>query len=199
MAEINLKIRMATTADAEALLSIYAPYVKNTAISYEYDVPTLGEFTRRINKTLKTYPYLVAEYQDEIVGYAYASRLHERKAYDWAVETSIYVRQDLRGLHIGKRLYDVLEEILKLQNVLNLNACIAYPEAEDEYLTRNSVQFHEHLGYRMIGRFHQCAYKFGRWYDMVWMEKSMGEHPAVPLDFIVLPELPHQSLSSCFL
>ena len=79
---------------------------------------------------------------------------------------------------IGKKLYDVLEQILKEQGILNLYACIAYPETEDEYLTKDSVCFHEHLGYRMIGEFRECGYKFDRWYHMVWMEKMIGEHHA---------------------
>lgn len=189
MAQIDLTLRMAVPEDAEALLNIYGPYVRNTAVSYEYEVPTPEEFAARIAKTLKNYPYLVAEVQGEIAGYAYAGRLHERKAYDWSVETSIYVRQDLRGLHIGQRLYDRLESLLKQQNVLSVNACIAYPEVEDEYLNRNSVRFHERMGYTMIGHFHRCAYKFGRWYDMVWMEKALGAFPETPPPFIPLPEL----------
>ena len=190
MASIDLTIRMATPEDAEALLGIYGPYVQNTAVSYEYEIPSVEEFTARIRRTLKTYPYLAAVYQGEIAGYAYASRLHERKAYDWAVETSIYVRQDLRGMHVGKRLYDALEELLKCQNVLSVNACIAYPEVEDEYLTRNSVRFHERMGYKLIGHFHRCAYKFNRWYDMVWMEKALGDFSDTPAPLIPLSDLP---------
>ena len=190
MAQLDLTIRMAVPTDTEALLAIYAPYVQNTAITYEYDVPTPEEFSARIAKTLKSYPYLVAEHQGEVVGYAYAGRLHERKAYDWAVETSIYVRQDLRGMGLGCRLYDALEALLKRQNVISVNACIAFPEVEDEYLTRNSVRFHERMGYRLIGHFHRCAYKFGRWYDMVWMEKALGDFPDTPDPFIPLPQLP---------
>lgn len=77
---------------------------------------------------------------------------------------------------VGRKLYEELERILKQQGILNVNACIAYPRQEDEHLTMDSVHFHERLGYRMVGCFHDSGYKFGRWYDMVWMEKLIGEH-----------------------
>jgi len=79
-----------------------------------------------------------------------------------------------------KRIGHVLEKVLSVQNILNLNACIAYPRIEDEYLTQNSVQFHEHFGYRFVGEFHKCGYKFGRWYNMVWMEKHISDHTDNP-------------------
>ena len=168
--------RIATTADAKALLAIYTPYVEQTAITFEYDVPTLEEFTSRIQNTLRKFPYIIAEENNRILGYAYASPFKERAAYGWSVETSIYVKQDERQKGIGRILYDRLEEILKKQGILNVNACIGYPQIEDEYLTKDSVRFHEKLGYSMVGTFHKCGYKFGRWYDMVWMEKFIGEH-----------------------
>lgn len=178
--ETPIQIRLASPQDAEKLLEIYAPYVENTAISFEYTVPTVEEFAGRIEAVRKKFPYLAAERDGEIVGYAYASPFHSRLAYQWAVETSIYVRADQRKSGVGRALYAALESILALQNVLNLNACIAYTEVEDEYLTNNSVQFHAHLGYQLVGEFHQCGYKFGRWYGMVWMEKHLGAHPANP-------------------
>ena len=188
-------IRIATIEDAKALLEIYAPYVKNTAITFEYEVPSEDEFKKRIEKTLNKYPYLVAENQGEIVGYAYASAFHSRAAYQWDVETSIYIKQDQRNSGVGKALYLELERLLKLQNILNLNACIAYPETEDEYLTKNSVEFHEHLGYQMVGEFHKCGYKFDRWYNMVWMEKHIGEHLEKPLSVISFKEIMAQSFT----
>ena len=161
----EVKLRVATVSDAAELLKIYAPYVTDTAITFEYDVPTLEK-----------YPYFVAELNGEIVGYAYASAFHPRAAYGWAAETSIYVRRDMKRMGLGRTLYDALETALKAQGVLNLNACIACPDVDDEYLTRNSISFHAHLGYSMVGEFHNCGYKFGRWYNMVWMEKMLGEH-----------------------
>lgn len=172
----TVQIRVAEEADAEELLEIYTPYVEHTAITFEYKVPSVQEFAGRIRRTKKKYPYLVAESGGEILGYAYAGAFHERAAYDWAVETSIYIRQDKKKMGIGKRLYEVLEAVLEKQNILNLNACIAYPAQEDEYLTRDSVAFHRHMGYRMVGEFYQCGYKFNRWYNMVWMEKHIGGH-----------------------
>lgn len=172
----SIEIRAADTKDAEELLDIYAPYVKNTAITFEYEVPSIEEFRERIRRTLKKYPYLIAGLNGESVGYAYASAFHERAAYNWAAEVSIYVKQEKKGLGIGGRLYERLEQILGRQGILNLNACIAWPQEEDEYLTRDSVNFHRHLGYQWVGEFHQCGYKFNRWYNMVWMEKQLGVH-----------------------
>lgn len=180
MCNEKIIVRAAVPKDAEALLELYRPYVEQTAITFEYEVPTLEEFRRRIADTLQMYPYIVASVEDKMVGYAYASAFKERSAYDWAVETSIYVDADAQGIGVGKKLYAVLEELLKKQNILNLNACIAYTDEEDERLTNHSMYFHEHLGYRLVGRFTQCGYKFGKWYDMIWMEKMIGDHVEKP-------------------
>lgn len=178
MKEKNIIIRVATVEDAAELLEIYKPYVTETAISFEYEVPTVEEFAERIRNILKKYPYLAAECEGELVGYAYAAPFKARAAYDWSVETTIYIRMDCKQMGIGRKLYLNIEEILKKQGILNLNACIAWPEQEDERLTMASIYFHEKLGYRMVGKFHKSGYKFNRWYDMVWMEKLVGEHTA---------------------
>lgn len=182
-------IRIAAPADAEKLLLIYAPYVTDTAISFEYTVPTAAEFRSRIIHTLQKYPYLVAEQSGQAVGYAYASSFIGRAAYDWNAETTIYLQKDKKRTGIGRILYEALEKSLTLQNILTANACIGYPETEDEYLTLNSIQFHEHLGYRMVGIFHQCGCKFNRWYHMAWMEKHLGEHTGTPDAVIPFPEI----------
>ena len=185
----SIQIRTAAAEDAWELLKIYKPYVKKTAITFEYDVPTPEEFKARIENTLKKYPYLVAEKDGELLGYVYTGPLVGRAAYGWAAEVSIYLKEGSQRLGLGKRLYQAIEEISRAQNILNLNACIGSPETEDEYLTRNSIQFHSHMGYRWVGEFYKCGYKFGRWYNMVWMEKIIGEHPAEPMAVIPFPEL----------
>lgn len=169
----NLVIRMAAEKDAEELLAIYAPYVTETAITFEYEVPSAEEFRGRIRKTLEKYPYLVAEMDGELLGYAYASAFKGRAAYEWSVETSIYVKMGEHGKGVGRRLYTVLEDTLRKQNILNVNACIAYPNPGSE-------TFHESLGYKTVAHFTKCGYKMGKWHDMIWMEKMLGEHPNEP-------------------
>lgn len=176
----DLSIRMAAETDAEELLTIYAPYVTDTAITFEYDIPTVAEFSRRIRDTLRMYPYIVALDEGRIAGYAYASAFKQRAAYNWAVETTIYLKQDCRGKGLGRKLYHALENILKRQNIINLNACIAYTPGEDAHLDNTSTAFHSHLGYMKVAHFTKCGYKFGTWYDMIWMEKMLGEHPGAP-------------------
>ncbi len=176
----KLTIRAADPSDAERLVEIYGPYVAKTAISFEYDVPTAEEFAGRIARTLRRYPYLVAEIDGEIVGYAYASPFKERAAYDWSVELSIYVGWDYRGNGVGRKLYEAIERVLTRMHILNVNACIAWIDHPDEYLDQNSPAFHAHMGYRLVGKFTRSGYKFGRWYDMIWMEKLLGKHPEVP-------------------
>ena len=167
-------IREAGVADAARLLEIYAYYVQNTAITFEYDVPSLSEFQRRIRNMKRRYPYLVIERDGVIQGYAYAGPFVGRAAYAWSCELSIYLDRAARKRGLGRRLYEALEARLREMGILNLYACIGYPETEDEYLTRNSADFHAHLGFATVGEFHNCGYKFGRWYHMIWMEKLIG-------------------------
>ena len=176
-------LRFAEIDDVNELLQIYAPYVEQTAITFEYDVPTVAEFSKRIKNTKERYPYIVAESDGKIIGYAYAGTFKSRAAYDWAVETSIYVAKDDRGHGTGTLLYAALEAMLKLQGITNVNACITYADQEDEHLTHGSVDFHKKHDYRLVGRFKKCGYKFDTWYDMIWMEKFISRH-VVPMPAI---------------
>ncbi len=186
----HLTIRIATPEDAPAIQRIYAPYVRETAITFEYDVPSVTELAQRITSTLARYPYLVAELDNEVVGYAYASAFRPRIAYIHSIETSIYVSRVHKGYGIGRSLYERLFALLSAQHVYNANACIAYHEDEDAHLDHTSVRFHERLGFKPCARFNQCGYKFGRWFDMVWMELFLSEHPEQPEAFIPFAELP---------
>ena len=188
--DAKLTIRPAVPADAPVLLAIYAPYVRETAITFEYEVPSEEEFAGRIRAVRARYPYLVAESDGEAVGYAYAGPFKDRAAYDWAVESTVYVRHDRKRQGIGRALYAALEDALRAMGILNFYACIAVPETADEYLTADSVAFHERLGFQTVGRFENCGCKFGRWYHMVWMEKRLGAHRPDPSPIVPFPALP---------
>lgn len=189
-----VRIREATPKDAAALVEIYAPYVRETAVTFEYDVPSVAEFSGRIERVLEKFPYLVAENNGEIVGYAYAGAFHPRAAYQWCAEMSVYVKQNARRMGVGRMLYDAMEAILRMQQLTNVEACIAVPSAPDAHLTMDSVRFHEKMGYRMVGAFHQCGYKFDTWYDMVWMEKYIGEHTHAQPSVLRFDEIREEAL-----
>ena len=169
-------IRDARPEDAGRIREIYAYYVENTAITFEYEVPTLTEMQARIENTLRRYPYLVAEVGGTIQGYAYAGAFIGRAAYDWSCQLSVYLDRDARKCGLGGMLYRAMEERLKSMGITNLYACVAVPDEEDGYLSRNSADFHAHLGFSAAGEFHKCGNKFGRWYNMLWMEKIIGTH-----------------------
>ncbi len=169
-------VRNAEIGDAGRILEIYRPFVEKTAITFEYTVPTLNEFRERMENTMARYPYLAIERDGRILGYAYAGAFHPRAAYSWCAELSIYLDREHRGQGLGRILYTALEERLKAMGILNLYACIAVPDEDDEYLDHNSIDFHSHLGFRQVGFFTKCGYKFDRWYNMVWMEKIIGKH-----------------------
>ena len=187
--ETNITVRNAKLSDAPRILDIYTYYVENTVITFEYDVPSLEEFENRMIDIMKKYPYLVIERDGRIEGYAYAHAFVGRAAYDWACELTIYLDHNAQKCGMGRMLYQALADRLKAMGILNLYACIGYPQVEDEYLTRNSAQFHEHLGFALCGTFRNCGYKFGRWYNMSWAEKLLMEHPEHPEPVIPFPQL----------
>ncbi len=171
-----ITVRNAALEDAQRLLEIYRYYVEHTAISFEWETPTLEEFRGRMERIMGRYPYLVAERDGRIEGYAYAGAFVGRAAYDWSCELTSYLDPCAKKCGMGRKLYEALERALKEMGVTNLYACIGLPEREDEYLNSNSADFHAHMGFRLAGQFHKCGYKFGRWYDMIWMEKIIGQH-----------------------
>ena len=160
-------IRIAAEADVPAMLELYAPYVKNTTITFEYDVPCRKEFTRRLDTITEQFPWLVWEEDGEILGYAYASRPFPRAAYSWCAEPSIYLRPEAQGRGIGRKLYTALEEILKIQGFQVLYAIITQENT-------GSVAFHEKMGYQYLGNFPRCGFKQDRWLGITWMEKRLA-------------------------
>lgn len=160
-------IRFAAAKDAAELLEIYAPYVTGTTVSFEYEVPAVEEFRRRVEETSARYPYLVWEEDGALLGYAYAHPYAARPAYQWSAELTVYLRQAVSRRGLGSQLYGALMELLRLQGVRNVYGCVT---AENTA----SVAFHHALGFREAGRFSQVGYKLGRWLDVLWLEKAIA-------------------------
>ena len=153
---MEIKIRTAKVEDAEKLLDIYSYYVKKTAVTFEYEVPSVEEFQERIRHISSHYPYLIVEEEGEIIGYSYADRLRPRAAFGWDVEMTIYLKQDIRRNGLGRHMYTLMEDILREQGVVNAVSLITKPT--DEYSDFNSVQFHEKMGYKHAGELKDCGY-----------------------------------------
>ena len=168
-------IRRAAAEDAAALLEIYQPYITDTVITFEYDVPTVDEFAARITDTLTDFPYLVCEWDGKPVGYAYAHHIRERAAYDWAVELSIYLSPMVQGKGVGAALYQCLIDLLEMQNIRILYGCVTLPNEK-------SRRLHEKLGFALTGVWHGSGWKFEGWHDVGWFEKRLGgDAPARPV------------------
>lgn len=173
-------LRFATEADVPAILAIYAPYVRDTTVSFEYEVPSEAAFLERFRTITRDFPWLVWEAGGKILGYTYACRPFERAAYAWCAEPSIYLLPEARGRGIGKRLYLALEEILKMQGYQVLLALITGENT-------TSAAFHKKLGYSLAGELKDSGYKFDRWCSVFWMEKRLGIVKN-PMDFPIRVE-----------
>ena len=185
------QIRTAAPSDAAAILAVYAPYIERTTVSFELAVPAVDEFAGRIAETLERYAYLVLEELPDgnaacgltvpdaadraarIVGFAYYGAFGHRAAYQWSAETSIYLAPELCGRGLGAALIDALERLMAVQGIVNAEACICAENA-------GSIAFHERHGYTQRALFPSCAHKLGRWLGIVWLEKRLGEAPALP-------------------
>lgn len=177
---MSIEIRVARDSDAGELLAIYDYYVRETAITFDYETPSLAQFQAKMSTIQEHYPYLVASDGQVILGYAYAGPFHTRTAYQWLAETSIYLAPGARGHGLGKQLYQALESCMQAQGILTSMACIATTTEPDRYLNNASLGFHQHLGYQVVGKFDQSGYKFGRWYDMQWLEKALASKSPEP-------------------
>lgn len=172
----NKKIRLATLNDSDSILNIYAPFIADTVITFEYKVPTKEEFRERMAAIQKKYPWLVCEIDDAVVGYAYASTFNEREAYQWSVDYSIYIRPEYHRKHIGKALYFALTGALKLQGFCNAYSLITAPNVSSESL-------HQSCEFKEIGICHNVGYKLGGWHDVKYYELKLQDpspSPAYP-------------------
>ena len=174
-------IRFAKEADLPAILDIYGPYILNTAISFEYSIPTLEAFTERFRGITCQFPWLVYEEEGKILGYAYGSLPFGREAYRWCAASSIYLAPQAQGKGIGRKLYAALEDLMKKQGYRRTYAIITSDNP-------GSLRFHEKQGFRFIAEFPECGYKFEKLYGVVWMEKMLNSDQ-IPQDF---PKSIHQ-------
>lgn len=190
---MSFSMRRAVAEDAAPLLEIYAPYVGSTDnsisdVSFEYILPSREEFSERIEKISVEYPYLVCLLNDRPVGYGYAHRYIERAAYQWDAELTVYLSSEARGKGFGKAVYRALEDILKLQGVVNLYACIT---GSNEH----SIAMHKSMGFRQAGFFKNAGFKNGHWLDVVWMAKTIAHCDGEPAAFKSVNEIGAKALA----
>ena len=171
-------LRFATPADAPGIAAIYAPIVRESAISFEVDPPTVEEIGKRVESTLRFYPWLICAAGGSVEGYAYASQHRSRAAYQWSADVSVYIHESCRGRGIGRALYAALLELLRMQGLFNAYAGITLPNAA-------SVGLHEAVGFVPLGVYRAVGFKLGRWHDVGWWELpllSRGDRlPAAPV------------------
>jgi L-amino acid N-acyltransferase YncA len=183
---MSVTIRVATPEDAEGILAIYAPIVRETAISFEVEPPTRVEMEKRIAKTLRALPWLVCERQGEVLGYVYASPHRARAAYQWAVDVTVYIHEEARRTGMGRALYTSLFQLLILQGFYNCFAGITLPNPA-------SVGLHESLGFQPIGVYHRVGYKLRTWHDVGWWQRSLQPYQSPPAPPTAFETLRHAS------
>jgi L-amino acid N-acyltransferase YncA len=172
-----LSLREATEDDAPAIAGIYAPYCKATPITFETEPPSADEIRGRIAKVLPLYPWLVADLDGRVVGYAYATRHRERAAYRWGVDVAVYLEGGCHRRGIGRALYSALLPMLVAQGYYSAYAGITIPNEA-------SFGLHRAMGFEPVGVYHGAGYKLGAWHDVVWLEKALQARrtdPAEPI------------------
>jgi phosphinothricin acetyltransferase len=175
-------IRLIKPSDCAAVLEVYRPYVEKTAYTFEYVPPTIAEFQEKIESITTKYPWLVAEYNGKIIGYAYGSTHRARTAYQWSPEATIYVAEVFHGSGIARILYETLFAILKLQGFFNVYAGVLMSNEK-------SVKFHQRLGFYAVGIFRNIGYKLGAWHSNLWLQLHLDEHIDEPPYPKAFPEI----------
>ena len=173
MAVVSVAIRLATDLDAAAIADIYAPFVESSATSFETEPPPAEEIRRRMHETTVAYPWLVCVCDDHVAGYAYATTHRVRTAYQWSVETSVYVHESFRRAGVGRGLYTSLFAILAGQGFVNAYAGITLPNV-------HSVRLHESMGFLPVGVYRSIGFKTGAWHDVGWWHLLLRAHPHEP-------------------
>lgn len=182
---MSVTIRLVTPDDAAAIVSLYAPYVTDTSVTFEYEVPTVEDYRQRIVDITAFFPFFLLEEDGVPAGYAYAHAFHERKAYQWMCETSIYIGQDFHHKGYATRLYRLLLRALHDQGFCEAIAILGCPNLPSE-------GFHQSMGFHLIGTFERAGYKQGQWHDVKWYGYTLRprpEHPVDPIPFSALPPL----------
>ncbi len=170
-------IRPVQIQDTQAVLHIYTPYILTTAFTFETTIPTIEEFEERIKTYTQKYPWLVAEDDGMIIGYAYAGKHRDREAYQWCVESSVYVQENYHGKNVAYELYTQLFKLLKQAGFINVYAGVTQPNPK-------SISFHTKMGFEHFATYKNIGHKLGKWHDVAWLVKVINEHsdhPATPL------------------
>ena len=178
-------IRVATKDDAAGMLDIYAPFILNSGITQETEVPSVEDFQKRIIANLEERPWLVCEIDGQVTGYAYAGKHRDRKGYQWCTEPSVYISEKYFGAGIADALYTALFDILKLQGYVNAYAVITLPNDR-------SIAFHKKFGFEYLTTYKKIGYKLGQWHDVGWMEYEINPHqdkPSDPIKFLEIDNL----------
>ncbi len=184
----TVTLRRAHLEDAEAILEIYAPYIRNTNITFEYEVPSLSEFRDRMAGIMEGYPYLICEIDGIAAGDAYAHRYKERAAYQWDAELSVYLREGCERRGIGQAFYTALMEILKEQHVRNVYGIVTSPNPPSEAL-------HAAMGFRLAGVSLKTGYKLGKWIDVSCFERPLGDPDSPPEELLTVHQVPQERIA----
>jgi L-amino acid N-acyltransferase YncA len=174
-----VRVRDATPADAQACADIYAPYVTDTAITFETEVPSVEAMAARIAAATATHAWLVAEDDGAVVGYAYGGPYKERAAYRWSCEVSVYVDRARQRTGAGRALYEALLERLAARGYRMAVGGMTLPNAA-------SVGLHAAMGFETVGTYRRIGYKHGAWHDVAWTQRSLaseasdGDPPSEP-------------------
>lgn len=187
----NVKVRFADEKDANELIDIYTPYVLETAVTCECEVPSQQEFESRIGQIGQTFPYIVCEIDGKIVGYTYASLHKQRPAYRWDADATVYVKNDLHRNKVGTALYHCMLELVKLQGFYNIYAVVTVSN-------KASVKFHEVFGFTKMGTYKNTAFKIGKWHDIMVMEKTLNEYVEQPKETLSIKQIDNDIIEKLF-